>query len=442
MTLPPPKICQRMRALHSMVGSPNTKEAQTARDKLIKLLTERGLSWNDLPAIIAAAAGADTSSSREASGAAATSEADLGIPGNDLLRLILALIEEHVAITAEECMAVALWLLHTLVFDRFPITPRLALLSPVRGCGKTTLIVLIELLVAEAYRTDNITPAAIYHHLDRRPRTTLLADEGDNLGLLTNAVLRSVFNSRHRRGGSVSRFVGGWSRRFSTFAPLAVAAIGMLPLPLLHRAVVVNMQRSAGSPLKRLDESDPGFAIAREGIRRWAARCTLAQDPEMPPGLRDRAADNWRVLLAIADNLGYGEPARRAAVTLSANRPDEDPGVTLLTDIRTVFQALGVDRIASLALVEALIGLDDGLWNEWRGPNDDRPPRKLTQGELSRLLRPFGIRSKTIWPARRRPGDKSSRGYLSSQFEKAWRAYCPLPDTPTQPSKIIRLPRP
>jgi hypothetical protein len=180
-----------------------------------------------------------------------------------------------------------------------------------------------------------------------------------------------------------------------------VAAIGMLPLPLLHRAVVVNMQRSGGSPLKRLDESDPAFAIARAGIQRWAARCILAQDPVMPAALRDRAADNWRVLLAIADNLAYGEPARRAAVTLSANRPDEDPGVTLLADIRIVFQAR--DRIASAALVEALTGLDDGRWNEWRGPKDDRPPRKLTQGELSHLLRPFGIVPKTIWPGRRRP---------------------------------------
>jgi Protein of unknown function (DUF3631) len=240
--------------------------------------------------------------------------------------LILALIEDHVAITAEERMAVALWLLHTWVFDRFPITPRLALLSPVSGCGKTTLLVLSELLVAEGYRTDNITPAAIYHHLDSRPRTTLLVDEGDNLGLLTNPVLRSVFNSGHRRGGSVGRFVGGWSRRFSTFAPLAVAAIGMLPLPLLHRAVVVNMQRSGGSPLKRLDESDPGFAIAREGIQRWAARCTLAQDPEMPPVLRDRAADNWRVLLAIADNLGYGEPARSPIPGSSSGRLAESVG--------------------------------------------------------------------------------------------------------------------
>jgi hypothetical protein len=162
----------------------------------------------------------------------------------------------------------------------------------------------------------------------------------------------------------------------------------------------------------------------------------------MPPALRNRAADNWRVLIAIADDLGYGEPARRAAVTLSASRPDQDLRVTLLADIRIVFQARGVDRMASSALVAALLGLDHGLWSEWRGPNDDRPPRKLTQGELSRLLRPFGIWPKTIWPAHRRPGDKSSRGYLRSQFETAWHAYCPSPDTPTQPSKIIRLPRP
>jgi Protein of unknown function (DUF3631) len=72
-------------------------------------------------------------------------------------------------------------------------------------------------------------------------------------------------------------------------------------------------------------------------------------------------------------------------------------------------------------------------------PNDDRPARKLTQGELSRPLRPFEIRPKTIWPPQRRPEIRSRRGYLRSQFEAAWRAYCPPADTPTQQSKIIRL---
>jgi hypothetical protein len=400
------------------------------------------VSWNDLPTILAATT-ADSNSEARATAPAAPA----GAPGSDVhvpnvLSLVLALIEDHVAITHEERMAVALWVLHTWVFARFSITPRLALLSPVRGCGKTTLLTLIQLLVAEGDRTDSVTAAAIYYQLDRRPRTALLVDEADNLDLFRNGVLRAVFNSGHRRGGAVNRFVGGWSPRFPTFAPLAVAAIGVLPLPLLHRSVVINMQRSGGKQLKRLDEGDPAFAVVREGIRTWAAACSLAQEPEMPPALRDRAADNWRVLLCIADDLGCGRDARSAAVTLTANRPDEDAGITLLVDIRIAFQARGADRITSSGLVDALVELDAGLWSEWRGPNDDRPPRRLTPGELSRLLRPFGIRPRTIWPARRRLGDKSSRGYLRSQFEAVWRSYCPPADTPTHGSKVNELPCP
>jgi hypothetical protein len=427
-----------MHQLFAMMGSSNANEAANARDKLTKLLAEHGLSWNDLPAILAASE--PRNSNAGAANARPSGRANAG-PELNVLDLTLYLIEAHIAITAEERMAVALWVLHTYVFDQFTITPRLAMLSPVRGCGKTTLLVLLELLVADPYRTDNTTAAPIYHLLDHHPHT-LLIDEGDNLGLLSNGVLRSVFNSGRRRGGRISRFGGGWSRNFPTFAPLAVAAIGSMPLPLLHRSALIRMRRHAPTEIKleRLDENCPTFPAVREQIQRWAATCApLAQDPAMPPLIHNRAADNWRVLLAIADDLGHGDEARAAAIALCANRPDEDPGVVLLTDIRSVFQTRGINRISSAALVEALLALDDGLWNEWRGPHDDRPPRKLTQGELARLLSPFDIRPRTIWPLRRQPGDKSSRGYYWHQFEPAWRAYCPPSDTPTQRGKIRYL---
>jgi hypothetical protein len=401
------------------------------------LLSQHGLTWNDLPTIFAAIepGGAGDSSNDVTTGGTVPAPAR---PEPDVLAVVLRLIEEHIAVTAAERLAVALWILHAHVFDRFSITPRLALSSPVRGCGKTTVLTLIELLVPEGNRTDSVSAAAIYHQLERRPRTVLLVDEADGLDLLRSHALRSVFNSGHRRGGAVSRFVGGWSRRYPTFAPLAIAAIGMLPLPLLHRSIVINMQRSAAQ-LRRLDEADAAFAWTRKAIRDWAAKVKLTPDPEMPPSLRNRAADNWRPLLSIADSFGYGEAARAAATALSTDRLYEDVGVQLLADVRTIFQARGIDRIASAAVVEQLIGLDEGQWSEWRGPNDDRPPRKLTQPQLAQLLRPFGINSRTIWPLRRRLGDKSSRGYVRSQFEQAWAAYCPSADTPTQSSKIIRL---
>jgi hypothetical protein len=440
MTLPSPEDCRLIRQVHALLGSSLPNESATAHQTLIKLLAKHGLTWNDLPAVLAATEDLTGITFTDVGKSTSTSTAEPHKPpAVNVLDLVLFLIERHVAITAEERMAAALWVLHSYVFDRFMITPRLVLVSPVRGCGKTTLLELLELLVAEPYRTDNVTAAAIYHLLDRF-RFTLLIDEGDNLDLLRNSVLRSVFNSGHRRGGTIGRFVGGRSRRFPTFAPLALAAIGGLPLPLLHRSVVINMRRHAPgeAQVRRLDETDPSFPAAREEIKKWAATCSLARDPIMPPTLRNRAADNWRVLLAIADDLGHDEDARSASIVLCANQPDEDPGVVLLADIRTVFLARGVDRITSLALVEALVGLDYGLWNEWRGPHDDRPPHKLTQGELAQLLSRFNIRPRTIWPLHRRPGDTSGRGYMRHQFEAPWRAYCPS-DTPTHPGSIRYL---
>jgi hypothetical protein len=437
MTLPSPTVYRRIRQLFALMGSPNANEAANARASLTKLLTKHGLSWNDLSIILTA--DGNNPGNPPHSRTAARPEGPNSGPEVNVLDLVLRLLELHVAVTAEERMAIALWTLHTHVFDKFSVTPRLALLSPVRGCGKTTLLMLLELLVVEPYRTDNVSAATIYHLLDRRSHT-LLIDEGDNLGLLNNGVLRTVFNSGHRRGGGVSRFVGGWARKFPTFAPLAVAAIGLLPLPLLHRSVVINMQRASGD-IERLDENNLSFPASREQIRKWAATCTLAQDPEMPSSLRNRAADNWRPLLAIAEALGHGENARAAAIALCSNHPDEDPGVVLLADIRAVFQALNTDRIPSAALVEALLALDDGFWNDWRGPKDDRPPRKLSQSELALLLRPFRIQPKTIWPLHRQPGSRSYRGYMRSWFEAAWAAYCPPADTPTHVNKIIHLPR-
>ena len=49
MTLPPTKICELIRKLHAIMGSPSDKEALSARKKLSRLLAKHELSWNDLP---------------------------------------------------------------------------------------------------------------------------------------------------------------------------------------------------------------------------------------------------------------------------------------------------------------------------------------------------------------------------------------------------------
>jgi hypothetical protein len=81
------------------------------------------------------------------------------------------------------------------------------------------------------------------------------------------------------------------------------------------------------------------------------------------------------------------------------------------------------------------------FWGSWRGRRDKGQPHDLTTGELSALLLGFGITTKTVWPARRKPGDKSAPGWLLSQFERPWAEHCSEGDTSTQAKKIIGLPR-
>jgi hypothetical protein len=261
-------------------------------------------------------------------------------------------------------------------------------------------------------RRDRVRPACENLRPDRRvsgrrPGATMAAGRG----------------RRHRRTRGQSRdriHDSGRPQKYSVSAPVALGTIQELPRPLMSRSIAIRMRRSPNQ-LKPFDETDRAFMIVREAIQKWGARCNLNHNPAMPVGLRGRTADNWRPLLAIADDLGfgYGEAARAAAVVLSSDRQYENQHVTLLTDIRTVFDRFKRDRLRTKAeLIPALAGLEDSLWGEWTGVDGTAAPHVLSQGDIGRLLRPFGIRSKTVWPPGRRQHTKSDAGSYRWQFEQ------------------------
>jgi hypothetical protein len=414
---------------------PDSKESEreTARKRINELLAEYGRTWNDIPEILAAVRDAPPLPPSDQPADQPDQPQDQRINAFDLVRHLLM---RHIFLSSEEeYTAIALWILHTWTFHGFTVSPRLALVSPVRGCGKTETLALIEQLVENPWRADDVTPASIYRqsHLP-----VYLLDEFDQANLRHNPTLKAVLHSGWREGGSISRFIGGWPRRFPVYTPVALAAIGAhsLSLPLLDRSVTINMHKAPpDAPIEKLGPSSPDWGRAKALISQWVRTAQLNPDPDMA-GLTNRPADNWRILFSIADSLGAGEEARAAALKLKANRADVDPPVALLHDIRIIFWQRGVDRIASVELVAALHELDD-FWADW---DDHQPGRKLTQTHMARLLRGFHIRSKTVWPLGRASSSaRSRRGYTIDQFQNAWRQYCAEGDTTTQRSKITRL---
>ena len=232
------------------------------------------------------------------------------------------MIRRHVIMPPHAAEAIALWVVHTHLFERFLISPRLALRSVTKQCGKTTTLDILARLVLRPLPTVNVTAAAIFRVVEAH-RPCLLIDEADTF-LNDNEELRGIINSGHRQGGCVLRVEGDQheTRAFATFAPCAIAAIGSLPGTIMDRSVVIDLVRrkpdEAIEPF-RLDRTATLDEIARR-IVRWAkdnADAIAAPDPDMPPGLYNRTADNWRPLFQIADVAGGDWPERARAAALS-----------------------------------------------------------------------------------------------------------------------------
>ena len=348
--------------------------------------------------------------------------------------VIMVTINEYVDVKPHEAVAGTLWSLHTHVYDGFMISPRLALTSPRPGCGKTTFLDVLALVCQNGKRIDHTTAAALFRGIDRHHPTTLI-DEGANLDIV--GAIRSIMNSGHRKGGVFSRFVDREDRDLSTYAPMAVGILtGTVSLPeeLLDRSIIINMQRTLRTDLRRFNSINPHIEEVVKPIFyqmcAWArTRPPLNPNPDLPPKLRNRVSDNWLVLISIADCFGeaWGKKARDAAETFLRTAKEKDPSVVMLVSIRRVLNdALKADRCRVDDLIKALHDLHDAPWNEYCGHEGKGVPHKIKDAEVTQLLGKYDIHPKTVWPKNRKKGDasKSYRGYMRSWFEDAWARYC------------------
>ena len=323
------------------------------------------------------------------------------VDGKDLVAELAPAIGSHVVLPPGGDLAVALWVLHVHAFTASSITPRLAIVSPVPRCGKSTLLKIIGCLVPKPLQASNVTAAAVFRTIEVA-RPTLLIDEADTF-LPENEELRGVVNSGHADDGNVIRLVGDdhEPRQFSTWSPVAIATIGQLPGTISDRSITIQMKRRRRSDpsITRLRKDRPGpFPALASKCARWVADHLAAlkeADPEIPESLNDRAADNWRPLLAIADAIG-GDCARKArsiALAQAEGLQDDSIEVMLLGDIRDIFAAKDVDRISSEDLCGDLAKMEERPWPERnRASRSRRRSWRSSYANSTYVRRPSGSR--------------------------------------------------
>lgn len=343
------------------------------------------------------------------------------VEGDEMLAAITRELNRYMVMPEASRDAVALWSVLTYLIDATFVLPLLCIQSPQKRCGKSTLLILLRKLCRRALLVSNLSPAVLFR-LAEKYSPTLLLDEADAWAK-ENDELRGLLNCGHTRDTAHVFRVEGESlepRAFNLFCPKALAGIGTLPDTVEDRAVIVQLRRRR--PDEQVDklrqdrlELDHLQALAL----RWAndnAAAIREADPEVPDELHDRAADNWRPLLAIADQVGGDWPkrARHAAVQLTLAGADKDTvEVLLLGDIRGIFGGRA-EPFTSADLCAALANLEDRPWSEWKHG------KPMTQVQLARQLDKFDIR-----PGNLKLHGKVLKGYRSNQFEDAFTRYLP-----------------
>ncbi len=324
----------------------------------------------------------------------------------------------------------ALWGVHTYAFELREISTYLAIESPERRCGKTTLLMVLLELVNRPVVAANIGPPAFFRVIEEA-RPTLLIDEADTF-LQGNEELRGILNSGYtKKTAYVLRVAPGRPGeragtngdgmtlvKFSSWCPKAIAAIGRLPDTLADRCILVRMHRKT-----REEKCERVRDLDGRVLRRRCAR--FVQDhkgdissatPHIPAGLSDRAADIWEPLLALAELGGeeWAQKARQAAEGLTASAQENNPIGSLLVDILVTFAGAKGGRLFTREMVNQLNGFRNRPWMEMA------KGKEVTEMWLAQQLRPYGVRPRTL-----RIHEARGKGYCVDDFTEVFRRYMP-----------------
>jgi putative DNA primase/helicase len=348
------------------------------------------------------------------------------IKGSLLLEKLVRSIRRFVVLPKGGDVALALWAVFAHAHDAASHSPILAFLSPSKRCGKTRALKILRGLVPKPLPTSNISRAALFRVIESALPTLLLDEADSTFGRGGDEEMRGILNSGHEVSTAYvvrSEKIGDEyvPRRFSTWSPKAIAAIGSLPPTLMDRSIILNMRRKLpGDECSRLDRD----GIARfEKLGRQAARWAADHvdnlrnaDPPIPAGLNDRAADNWQPLLAIADLAGGEWPARarKAVLQIEKNHEIDDIGENLLGEIRRVIGE--AEGISSGDLRGELTKHPDSMWSEFKAG------KPITQRQIAAALRHFKISPEVF-----RLDGRVVRGYRREKLADSFFRYLPQP---------------
>ena len=273
-------------------------------------------------------------------------------PLPEILNAIIEVLNRYVVffLPEEQPIVIALWVVHTWLFEAFDYTAYLFTYSPAIRSGKTRLFEVLKMLCRNTELAEGATAAALIRLIDEANLPTFLLDEMDTVysgrrGRDPEAEnMRRFLNAGFKRGAIFYRcaFQGKqiFVQKLPAFCPKAVAAIGQcLPSSVADRSIPIELERQ-GKKRKAQKMRDRELQLSAVLLRDELEVLTADKElleilnrarPEMPEQLNDRQQDICEPLLAIADLAG-GEWPKKARDALTKFTHDRTRKATFTSD--------------------------------------------------------------------------------------------------------------
>jgi hypothetical protein len=375
-------------------------------------------------------------------------QAELRAVPVDATRLIVEIesfFAERAHLPQGAALVLAYFALNTWTFNLFDTVPYLLLESAVPGCGKSTVIRLLEAMSCRSRKATSLSEAVMFRLIDAEA-PTLLVDEAESVeGRSERAeALRAIAHEGYKKGGQVPRCEGENHevRWFDVFCPKVFAAIGGLTGALLDRCIVIHLEKAPRASVRKptrqraLRRDAKHLVIQLEAYALQtdeALRRLYEAEPDCGhwPSITDREAELWGPLLIHARLAGSEAETKLLAVVTKFSEEKAEiksadskvaQTIALLDAISKHLESTFTpsDLVPSLAQSEA--------WGrtlaEVKGRNDDSV-RVAQAAKVGYFLRKFRLR-----------GKKNSTGHIA--YDRAEAITClsaHVPEKPQNPPK-------
>lgn len=357
------------------------------------------------------------------------------VDGAKLIAEIKAVLNKYMVLPEYLDVAIAYWVLFTYGINSFEISPRLAIISPEKQCGKTTLLTILEALCWNTMTTSNASAASLFRTIEK-VQPTFLIDEADTF-MSQNEALRGIINAGFRPNTPILRTDGDRheTQSYNVFSACAIACIGKLPDTIMDRSIIVILKRKMPFEKRahlRLRKLEKEVEIIKCKCMRFMddiSEILKDAEPELPEELGNRQADVWEPLIMIADCISdeAGKELRKVAVAVCGSTKTFDSNslkTLLLKDIRQILTECRQDYISSVDLCSKLCEREDAPWAEYKGTG-------LTVNKLAFLLKDFDIH-----PTQKMTTGSNKKVYLKENFQDTFSRYL-QPENPNYKSGLV-----